>query len=496
MVKKANAVLYLRSSKDRHDVSIEAQRHELRKLAADRGLAIIDEFRDVVESGKDDDRPGLQALLETVGRRDRGWSHILALDTSRLAGRAAAAYIFEERECKPRGVTVVYKNVPDTDEAERALIKAVFHGVDEWHSLVSKRKGLAGMRQNVKSGFRAGGRAPFGYKLEHVDTGIVREGQPVMKSRLGPSGDANFIRTYLKERAAGAARRPLVQWLGMNLADSSLVGIEWNALTYAGHTVWNVHNERTGGGYVTGEKRRPRSAWEIRKNTHEALITDDEAETILTRLEEASKTAVRRTAAEYLFTGLLKSANSEAWYGDKQRYYRAGNAHVSARDVDNTILGKMAEDLRSSAFSASLVKKARTSYGREFTTEPGRLRTAENTLNARISRFMDMAEKLETPEPVLRKFEELERDRKVLVREMDQARRDAATAAAARSVTDDQVNRMLDAMASDMERLDREKLKDFLFTICERVTLEAETLTARIHYKIPLMRRNRVASPR
>ena len=55
---------------------------------------------------------------------------------------------------------------------------------------------------------------------------------------------------------------------------------------------------------------------------------------------------------------------------------------------------------------------------------------------------------------------------------------------------------MLDAMAGDMVRLDRDKLKDFLFAICERVTLDAKTLTARIHYKIPLLRRNRVASPR
>ena len=31
--KNANAVLYLRSSKDRHDVSIESQRHELARLA-------------------------------------------------------------------------------------------------------------------------------------------------------------------------------------------------------------------------------------------------------------------------------------------------------------------------------------------------------------------------------------------------------------------------------------------------------------------------------
>lgn len=490
------AVRYCRSSKDRHDVSIEAQRHELDKLAAERGIQIVGEFVDVVESGKDDDRPGLQALLEAVARRDRGWSLILVLDTSRLSRRAAAAYYFEERECRPRGVSVVYKNVPDTDEAERALIKAVFHGVDEWHSLVSKRKGLAGMRANVRSGYRAGGRAPYGYRLEHVDTGTVREGKPVLKSRLVPGPDANLLRAYLKERAAGAARGPLAKRLGIALEQSTLVGVEWNALTYAGHTVWNVHAERIGDGYVGGTKRRPRAAWEIKRDTHEALISEAEAERILGRLEVASAARPRRSSADYLLTGLLRTSAGVPWYGERMRYYRAGNAYLQARDVDEAVLGRIARDLTSGEFCSALVRRVRSSYGREFEVELERLREAEAVLVGRISRFMDMAEKLETPGPVLRKVEALERDRKQLVREMDQARRDAATAAAARAVSEEQVGRMLEALGSDMRRFDREKLKDFLQAICERVTLNAETLTARIHYRIPLARRDRMASPR
>lgn len=490
--KNANAVLYLRSSKDRHDVSIESQRHELAKLAADRGLTIVSEFRDVVESGKDDDRPGIQSLLEAVRQRDRGWSVILVLDTSRLARRAAAAYIFEDRECRPRGVEVVYKTIPDGMEAaERALYKSMMHGVDEWHSLSSKRKGLAGMKQNVRQGFRAGGRAPFGYRLDHIDTGIVREGKPVLKSRLAPSGDAPLIQRYLKERAQGSARAALTRRLQLGLNESSLVGIEWNALTYAGNTVWNVHAEPG-----TGTKRRPRSEWVMQRSTHEALITDVEAEVLLKNLEEASVKRPRRTSGEYLFTGLLKTSAGVPWYGEKSRYYRAGNAHAPAREVDQQLLEKIASDLRSSNFSASLVKRARTSYGREFTTELARLAESEATLSRRISGFMDMAEKLDTAGPVLRKVNELEVDRKRIAREMEQARRDAATAAAARAVTEDQVGRMLDAMASDMEQLDRDKLKDFLYTICERVTLNPDTLTARIEYRIPLVRRDRLASPR
>lgn len=490
MPKNENAVTYLRSSKDRHDVSIESQRHELASLAADRGYTIVGEYRDVVESGADDERPGFCALLEEVRRRDRGWASILVLDTSRLARRLATAVRFEE-ECRPHGITVVYKSLPQAEEAERALIKAVFHGVDEWHSLVSKRKGLAGMRENVKAGFRAGGRAPFGYRLDYVDTGKVRDGRPVMKSRLATSADAPKVRQYLKERAAGAARRPLLRRLGITLNESSLVGIEWNALTYAGHTVWNVHNEFSGAG-----KRKPRADWTIQRDTHEALITHGEAETLLKRLEEASKKSPRRTPADYLFTGLLKTSAGEPWYGERHRYYRTGNAYASARDVEQTLLSKIAEDLRSSTFGAALVKRARTSYGREFTEELTRLGQAEATLARRISGFMDMAEKLESAGPVLRKVEELERDRKELAREIEQARRDATTAAAARAVTEDQVGRMLDAMASDMQRLDREKLKDFLNSICERVTLNPNAVTFGIHYKIPLASRNRVATPR
>ena len=41
-----NAVLYLRSSKDRSDVSIDAQRRELTALASQRGLVVVGEFTD------------------------------------------------------------------------------------------------------------------------------------------------------------------------------------------------------------------------------------------------------------------------------------------------------------------------------------------------------------------------------------------------------------------------------------------------------------------
>lgn len=194
------AVLYLRSSKDRSDVSIDAQRRALHELAAARSFVIVGEFVDAVESGKDDDRPGFQSLISEIRAASRTWDHILALDTSRIARRRALGIIFEEHECKRRGVRVVYKSLPESDPITEMLLKSILQAMDEWHSLTSKVKGLAGMAENVRQGWRAGGRAPRGYRLQHEETGAIRDGAPVTK--LGAQDAGSHFSS-----AASAARR-------------------------------------------------------------------------------------------------------------------------------------------------------------------------------------------------------------------------------------------------------------------------------------------------
>lgn len=101
------AALYCRSSKDRSDVSIDAQRRQLVELAAARGFVVVAEFSDAVESGKDDDRPEFQRLLRELRNPRRGWDTILVLDTARIARRRHLAIIFEEHECKRAGVSPI-----------------------------------------------------------------------------------------------------------------------------------------------------------------------------------------------------------------------------------------------------------------------------------------------------------------------------------------------------------------------------------------------------
>jgi DNA invertase Pin-like site-specific DNA recombinase len=495
------AALYLRSSKDRSDVSIDAQRRELQRLAADRHLLIVKEYADVVESAKDEHRAGFQALLHDLKSPQRPWGVLLMVDTSRLSRRRYVAQVFKH-EARKRGVEILYSKVPEVDPITGVLLEAVLEAFDEVHSLMSKQKGLAGMAENVRQGYRAGGRAPLGYQLKRVSTGAVREGEEVTKSVLEPSGKADLALRYLKGRAAGKSRRLLKQELGLVFPESTLIGIEWNALTYAGHTVWNVHSEfEKGEGYTGGHKRRPRAEWVIQRNTHASLITDEEAEAILSRLEASKHSKTRRTPATYLLTGLLKTPGGEAWYGNGLAQYRTKvrekrGRYVPMDDVEIAVIGKMLEDMQSPTFIRQLVTEARKFAATHAEDSAAPTRKAVTEINQQISKTMGFAAGLQNPAPALRKIDELESQRQHLVEELARLEQETAASMALAEVTEPQVKHMLAGVVEEMQAMRREALKDFLACLTERIVLDPVSLDCQIHYRIGIEGRNKLASPR
>jgi DNA invertase Pin-like site-specific DNA recombinase len=466
-------VRYLRSSKDRHDVAIEAQRRALEQLERERGLVCVGEFVDVVESGKDEDRPGLQALLAELYKRDRGWTVITALDTSRIARRAAAAYWFEDRECRPRGVSVVYKNLPEMEEAERAIVKAVFHGVDEWHSLVSKRKGLAGMRENVRAGKRAGGRAPIGYRLEHLPTGAVRDGVSVVKSHLVATEQAPAVRAYLVDRVAGIPRHAAGRRHLAGVAHTTLLSVERNALTYAGHTVWNRLNER---GRI-GPRERPQSEWEVKRDTHERLITDDQAQLLLEQLARRTRKRSQKAKHDYLLAGLLTTPAGTAWHGVDRDFYRhAKGRRILARRVDRTVVNCLTDDLAGGRLARALLEHMRARLLAPIDAKRlAGLRRSLEAIDTRIRRLADLAAEAETAAPLLRAMAEKELERDRVAGELGALEREAAAQRAMSVITEDQVVDALRAIAVDIAGgKDVPGLRDQIMRLLERVELDPE----------------------
>ena len=105
-------------------------------------------------------------------QRPRPWTSVLLLDTSRLARKPIIAVLFE-RDAERNGVRVIYKSIPDDDPITGQLIKSVFRALDEYHSLISKAKGLRAWRKTC-------GKASERAHLEDIDSSPCAPGQCAM----------------------------------------------------------------------------------------------------------------------------------------------------------------------------------------------------------------------------------------------------------------------------------------------------------------------------
>jgi hypothetical protein len=241
--------------------------------------------------------------------------------------------------------------------------------------------------------------------------------------------------------------------------------MEWNALTYAGHTVWNVHQP-------TGKKRRPRAQWHVNRNTHEALITDAEAEAILAQLETSKiGEAISRgklAVSSAVLAGLLYTSDNRPWVVHG-RYYRLRGRPgktVPAEQLEAAVVAQVTRDSESEIYLNKLLAAARSAGGVRPRSHDQQLRTLER-------------EKRQAAELAL------SGDAVFLQIVADRSRQIEALQAEMEAATKDQV------LSGHIAQLTVASLKELLAsqdpirrieTLVERITLDPD-LTCRLHYR-------------
>lgn len=415
------AALYLRSSKDRHDVSVDSQSRELRKFAKKSGDIVVAEFSDRVESAKTDDRPGFQAMIAEAKKKNCQFRAVYCYDTSRFSRRQYHAQLYKHL-LKSLGVELVFLKLPKTDTILDPIIESLMEAFDEFHSQKSKIDGLRGMRENIKQGWRAGGRAILGYKLDKQVVGI-REGQPLTKSKLVPDHKTFIeVQKYLKGRARGESRRDLQAQMTIDVPYSSLVYLEDSALTFAGHTVWNRHREFVDGAYSgTGTGRyRPRDNWEIHRDTHEAAISDEEAEAVFRERDKQKKRQSRYRRNHYLLSCLVKckcGANIDGAGGYYRCHNRCGIGSIKKETLERAVL----DELFASVFTGAVVANLKAQIRRLFDENQPRqnhlrrqLRKEIKYVDSQIGELAGMLTEVKHRRPLIQRIDALEDERKEL----------------------------------------------------------------------------------
>jgi hypothetical protein len=240
----------------------------------------------------------------------------------------------------------------------------------------------------------------------------------------------------------------------------------------------------------------------IAEDTHEALITTEEAEAILTQLENSSNSRSRRTPANYLLTGILKTPKGDPWHGNGGSRYATTakstteNRKVCQHRLEKAVLDQVMKDLLSPDFVKQLTREA-MKYREAHQADPAQnQRTNVVELEARISKMMEMASNLENPAPALREVDKLEKARNALLSEIGRLETEYTSASMLDNISEAKIELFLQGIAGNMKSLSQEALKDFLTTVVGQVTLDPASHQCQIDYRIGINLGDKVASPR
>jgi hypothetical protein len=130
--------------------------------------------------------------------------------------------------------------------------------------------------------------------------------------------------------------------------------------------------------------------------------------------------------------------------------------------VSSAVLDKFIEDMQRPAFVREVRVQTRrhaAAQGQD-PTQPVRARLKE--LNPRVSRTIDSTASRQDPGPTLRRFDELEQQRKAVLEQLARLEKDSGLNSQLTEVTEPRVKQLSRGVVEDIQAMHRERLKDML----------------------------------
>ena len=325
--------LYCRLSKDDEyqgdSMSIQNQKAMLEQYAKDKGYFNIEYYVDDGYSGTNFDRPDFKRLINDVENGRIGT--VIVKDLSRLGREYLMTGYYSEVFFPQKDVhfIAVNDNVDsELGDNEFAPFKNI---INEWYAKDISKKIRAALHTKALKGDCLTGLPPYGYDKDPAD-----------RTRLIPNDRAEYVKLMYRLAIEGKSCGEIAAKLReMNLlipkADYLVrIGAEsngnfpkypyyWLKATvkcillnpvYTGKTVANRSTRRS-----FKDKRKldiPQEDWIITEGTHEALVSQEDYDTVYKRLSVKSHS--KTTNPDNIFRGLVKCPDCGKVHGFSKRY--------------------------------------------------------------------------------------------------------------------------------------------------------------------------------
>lgn len=161
------AIIYARFSPRKNAAeceSIQTQLEYCRGYARQHGLEVKGEYSDEALSGDEEDRPGLWAAVDALGKDDV----LLCYKLDRLARNVYLAVCIE-KAVRERKARIISANGEGTweDTNESKMIRGILQVLAEYESKVIAARTKAAMLRHQAAGRSMSSKAPFGYRIYH-----------------------------------------------------------------------------------------------------------------------------------------------------------------------------------------------------------------------------------------------------------------------------------------------------------------------------------------
>lgn len=477
--------LYLRYSSDNQDeATIETQRTE----CVDKAVrlwptaVIVVEYIDTAQSGKIENRPEFQRMIQDSKKSPRPWDVLMVRKFDRFARDVTVSRVYKSM-LRRQGIKVISaREEIDTDSATGKLLEIIIEAVAAFYSENLAIETRSGMATNTKRGFRCGGTAPFGYKNKRVidpATGKERTALEINED------EAPTVRLIFELVAKGSGLRAVVSELNARKM-SPREATSWHATTirnllryptYRGDLLW-----RSKTGDVVSEGGCPR------------LVDDDTWQTVQARLEKVAGQHPRITGSAHPLSGMIFCGVCGSPFivrGKSNGEYRLCCAKRNRNQCENqnrpaeslivdTVKRELVQTLLVRGTMEQMVKDFVSSMRAEASDrekEIAPIRKKEERLQRQISVLMGELSLGEIPrEFVMEKLTELRAEREEIQKSLKESEEFITRARETEAVPLGDVDEILSLAKKRILAADASTIKEVFEGLCLRVEVHANSL--------------------
>lgn len=203
-----NAVIYARYSpgSKQSDLSIEGQLRDCHAFSVREGYSIVNEYIDRAITGRTDDRPAFQQMIDDAAAKQ--FEYIIVWKLDRFARNRYDSAMYKAK-LRKFGVKVISATERISDDPEGIILEGMLESLAEYYSANLSKHVKRGMRDSALAGNFVGGVVPMGYKTE-----LINPSDEKSKKRLVvDERTAHIVRYSFEQYAAGVSKKRIVEEL-------------------------------------------------------------------------------------------------------------------------------------------------------------------------------------------------------------------------------------------------------------------------------------------